>query len=105
MFVIKQNDTLPKLECQLFDNNNVPINLTLCNVRFHMVDKKNNIVINEEVEMVNLNDGKIRYNWSEGNTSISGIFRGEFEVNLPNGDIITVPNDSYFTISIVPELS
>jgi len=37
MFAIKQNDTLPTLEAQLFDNNANPINLDLCGVKFHML--------------------------------------------------------------------
>lgn len=104
MFTIKQNDTLPNLDTILLDYNGTPINLELCSVRFHMVDRNLQVKINREVEIIDIN-GEIRVNWIEGDTSGSGIFYGEFEVNMPNGKIITIPNDGYITINIIKELA
>lgn len=105
MFVIKQNDTLPNLEAQLLDHEGDPINLDLCGVKFHMVDIKGLVQINREVTMVNIATGEIKVNWLDGDTTESGIFKGEFEVNMPDGKIITIPNNGYFTINIIKELA
>jgi len=105
MFTIKQNDTLPNLEAQLFDYDDVPINLELCGVHFHMMDKKLVIKINRLVTIDDMEQGKVKVEWQEGDTKETGTFKCEFEVNMPDGKIITVPNDGYFLISIVPELA
>lgn len=104
MFVIKQNDTLPHLEARLIDADGNPINLDLCGVHFHMLNKWDSIKINRPVEIVDSELGDIRVIWQEGDTSESGMYNAEFEINMPNGDIISVPNDGYFIIKIVREL-
>ena len=105
MFTIKQNDTLPILEVQLLDYNDTPINLKLCGVTFHMVDRKLEVKIKRQVDIVSIENGEIKVNWLEGDTSESGLFKGEFEINMPDGKVISVPNNSYFTINIIKELA
>jgi len=96
MFVIKQNDTLPSLEAQLFDCNNNPINLDLCGVHFHMMDNKSQVKINRPVTIIDVENGKVKVEWEEGDTKEVGTYKCEFEVNMPDDKIITVPNDGYF---------
>lgn len=105
MFVIKQNDTLPYLEAQLLDAEGNPINLDLCGVRFHMLDKWNVIKIDRPIEIVDIAKGEVKVVWQEGDTSESGAYLAEFEINMPDGNIITVPNDGYYDIKIVRELA
>lgn len=104
MFTIKQNDTLPNLEAQLLDHNGAPINLDLCGVRFHMNELYKNI-INRTASITDIANGKVKFEWQEGDTSKTGTYYCEFEINMPDGKIITVPNDGYFLISIVKELA
>lgn len=105
MFVIKQNDLLPNMECQLLDCEGKPFNLELCSIKFHMVNSSKDVVINREIDVVNIEDGKVEVVWVEGDTENSGIYRCEFEINMPDGKPISIPNDGYFLIQIVPELA
>ena len=105
MFVIKQNDTLPHMESQLFDHEGNPINLELCGVQFHMEDMSGNIKINRAATIVEVATGKVKVEWQQGDTDTTGTFKCEFEVNMPDGGVITVPNDGYFLISIIRELA
>jgi hypothetical protein len=103
-FHIKQNDTRPALEAQLFDAENNPINLDMCGVRFHMRDMYDRKEISRPATIVNAAQGQIRVDWQTGDTDTIGIMRCEFEITFTDNTILTVPNDGYFLISIVPEL-
>ena len=105
MFVIKQNDTLPNLEAQLMDCEGNPINLDLCGVDFHMKALDGEIKVDRPVTIIDIENGEIKVEWLEGETDTTGTFKCEFEVNMPDGKILTVPNDGYFLISIVKELA
>lgn len=94
MLTIKQNDTLPYLEAQLIDADGNPINLDLCSVKFHMANFRGNV-----------ENGEVKVEWQEGDTDAVGTYKCEFEINMPDGKVITVPNDDYFLISIVKELA
>jgi len=105
MFTIKQNDTMPALQAQLIDVDGSPVNLDLCGVHFHMSKQNGDIVINMPAVITDIENGKVKYEWRNGDTAEIGVYRCEFEVNMPDGNIITVPNDRYFLISIVRELA
>ena len=106
MFVIKQNDTLPNLEAQLFDGEGNPLNLDLCGVHFHMNNYRNNVIkINRPATIIDAEGGQVAVEWQEGDTDTIGTYKCEFEVNMPDGKIITVPNDGYFLINIIRELA
>ena len=105
MFTIKQNDDLPILELQLFDYDNNPINLELCSVKFHMSDRHGEVKINRPVKIVNTETGEVRVNWLNGDTDSIGMYQSEFEINMPDGKIVTVPSDGYLTINIIKELA
>ena len=104
MFTIKQNDTLPNLEAQLLDYTGSPINLDLCGVHFHM-NKYGTNIINRPAMITDAINGRVKIEWQQGDTGVVGTYQCEFEVNMPDGKIITVPNDGYFLISIVKELA
>ncbi len=104
MFTIKQGDTLPILEAQLIDCTGNPINLDLCGVYFHMA-RYSRSIINRPVTIVDMDSGKVKVEWQPGDTSTVGTYQCEFEVNMPDGKIITVPNNGYFLIEIIKELA
>lgn len=104
MFTIKQNDTLPFLEAQLIDYTGNPINLELCGVHFHM-NRYGVNVINRTATITDVESGKVRVEWQEGETSTRGTYECEFEVNMPDGGVLTVPNNGYFLIEIIKELA
>lgn len=105
MFIIKQNDTLPNLEAQLVDHEGNPINLDLCGVHFHMANFKGEVEIDRAATIVDVGSGKVMVDWQNGDTSKIGIYKAEFEVNMPDGKTISIPNDGYFLISIISELA
>lgn len=105
MFTIKQNDTLPNLEAQLLDHEGSPINLDLCGVHFHMSNFKGEVEIDRPATIVEIESGRVRVDWQNGDTSKIGIYKAEFEVNMPDGKTISIPNDGYFLISIISELA
>lgn len=105
MFVIKQNDTLPSLEVQLLDYANNPMNLELCGVAFHMSDLRELEKINRPAEISDLANGNVIVNWLNGDTSKAGFYKCEFEINMPDGKILTFPNDGHFLINIVRDLA
>ena len=105
MFTMKQNDTLPNVEVQLIDIEGNPINLDLCGVHFHMMCTNGELKINRPATIVNAENGEVKVEWQEGETDTAGTFICEFEINMPDGKTLTVPNDGYFLISIVKELA
>lgn len=104
MFIIKQNDNLPSMEVQFLDPEGNPLNLELCGVRFHMMNSAEEVVLNKEVVVTDVQNGKVKVPWLDGETSEPGIFLGEFKINLPDGNRLTIPNNGYFRISIVSEV-
>lgn len=105
MFTIKQNDTLPFLRAQLIDYEGNPVNLDLCMVYFHMSGYEGNVKVNRPASIIDAVNGIVQVNWKEDDTRSTGTFKCEFEVNMPDGKVISIPNDGYFLISIVPELA
>jgi len=105
MLTIKQNDTLPYLEAQLIDADGNPINLDLCSVKFHMANFRGVVKIDRQAIISNVENGEVKVEWQEGDTDAVGTYKCEFEVNMPDGKVITIPNDGYFLISIVAELA
>ncbi len=105
MFVIKQNDTLPNLESSLKDGSGNPVNLDLCGVKFHMSNYKGDVKIVRPATIVNVATGEVKVEWIDGDTETVGVYKCEFEVNMPDGKTLSVPNDGYFLISIVPEIA
>jgi len=62
-------------------------------------------IINRPVTIVDMDSGKVKVEWQPGDTSTVGTYQCEFEVNMPDGKIITVPNNGYFLIEIIKELA
>lgn len=110
-FTIKRNDTLPKLEVTLQQNNAV-YNLTGATVKFIM--KKAGAAsakVDATATVVDAASGEVEYAWDDGvgDTDTEGEYNGEFEVTTSGGDILTFPNGAddtdYFTIEIVEDLA
>jgi len=102
MFVIKQNDTLPYLEVVLYDCNGDILNLDLCGVTFNLIGE--DFKISRNVDDIVPDEGKVIIKFKENETMVAGIYYGEFKVNMPDGEILSVPNDSYFRVGIVKDL-
>lgn len=101
---MKQGDTYPFLRAYLHMATGKAIRLSGASVRLVVKDDKDNIKISKSANIMDEEKGYVEYRWSSADTSTPGVYRGEFEVTLQNGSIVSVPNDGYFTINIVKEL-
>lgn len=106
--VLKQGDQKPVVEVQLLqaDGNGgtTPVDISGGDVKFYAVDPSTNeLLINgENVTIVDATQGKIRYQWTSGDTDTSGFWKGEFVVTFSDGDI-TFPNTGFIDVIINPD--
>lgn len=110
-FHIKQNDTSPAIESQLEDEDGNAHDISGYNeVHFHMADPNadNAKVVADTSSGVTVTDpdnGKVKYEWSSGDTDTEGRFDAEWQVEYADGAIETFPNSEYIEIRIIPELN
>src|SRR5690606_32208951 len=64
IFHLKQGDTLPVLEAQLFASDGVPLNLQGMQVRFRM-----GCHVDAPAEIVDGSEGRVRYRWRPGDAA------------------------------------
>jgi hypothetical protein len=100
---IKQNDTSPSLTATLRGIGD----LTGATVVFHMRPKneKTPKVINGAVDITDVAEKIVRYDWVTGDTDTAGNFEAEFQVTYAGGRIETVPNNSYIDIKIIDDIA
>ena len=115
-FTIKQDDTLPLLQVQCWDDEakTIKTDLTLAtDVNFHMMerDEADKAVPTLKVESAGSivgasTDGVVQYVWSDGDedTDTDGRFFGEFEVIWSPTSRTTFPNDGFVHITITRDL-
>ncbi len=115
-FTIKQNDTLPKIQVQCWDDEakTQKTDLTLASgVNFHMMqrdeaDKATPILKIESAATIvgAVTDGVVEYAWSDGDgdTDVADKFFGEFEVEWSASSRTTFPNNGFVYITITRDL-
>lgn len=104
-FYIKQNDTSPGIETILQAEDGTVIDLTGCQVVFHMKHAQRTVSVSGACTVVDENGGRVRYDWQAGNTATAGWYRGEFQVTYTDGKIETFPNDGSVWISVEAEIA
>ncbi len=105
-FYIKQNDTSPAIETILeSDDGSVIIDLTGCDVAFHMTHSQRDVEITGACAILDEEGGRVRYQWLAGDTSVSGWYRAEFQVTYSDAKIETFPNDGSIWIHVDGELA
>lgn len=62
------------------------------------------IVLRKLGTVVSNTGGVVQYDWQTGDTNRIGGFLGEFELNFPDGSVLSIPNADYIEIEIIPEL-
>ncbi len=103
-YVLKQNDTLPAIEAQLTEDDGTPVNLEYCGVHLHMRSLDGKKIIKRPAEIVDVEQGKVKVVWQEGETETADIYKCEFQINFTDFSVLTVPNDGHFIIKIVNEI-
>jgi hypothetical protein len=106
-FTIKRNDRLPKLRATLQQMTPAtPIDYTTAasvKLLLKQLTTPTTIVTGTCASVV-ATSGIVEYAWGASDTLVSGTYNGEFEIDWGGGIKETVPNDSYFTVTIVDDL-
>jgi hypothetical protein len=110
-FTLKKNDTRPMFVAALRDKAGTgaeePLDLTgATEVLFLMrlESATGPLVVTGTAEVTDAEEGVVQYEWSVGDTEISGTFVAEFQITWADGGIETVPNDGYVSIVITDDL-
>jgi predicted dehydrogenase len=104
-FNLKQNDTSPNIQAQMFDGDGSPVDITNATVRFHVRNAEGTVIIDEPAVILSATDGTVEYGWVAADTATAGTFQAEFEVTYESGKIETFPNSSYIEIVITDDIT
>lgn len=102
-FTIKQNDTWPPLVA-ILSNQDGPIDLTTA-AQVKMYLRGTTVTINGTCSITNAAAGEVTYTWAVGDLAVNGNYDGEFEITWASGKKETVPNDGYFSFTILDDLA
>lgn len=106
LFIIKQNDRLPRIRAQLLDSTGKPLSLTGKTVTFRMRPAgggaiKVNLLA---CDIVDGPRGITEYAWAGGNTDTLGDFNAEFVVT--DASLVqTVPSNGFITVRVIASLA
>ena len=100
-----QNDTYPPISGVLADENHVPVDLTGCSVQFHMRNKESDELVVDSAALIDVPTvGEVVYAWKDGDMSVPGLFRAEFEVTYADGGVETFPSTA-LEVYVRPEVN
>ncbi len=107
-FTIRQGDTAPPISSRLSDENGYVDLTNASNVRFHMQDEFERVVVEDDITgRVNIVDGStghVEYAWSTSDTTRVGSYRAEWEVLYDDGGVETFPVDGYINVEITEQV-
>ena len=101
---IKRGDTRNCIKAILKDSAGSPVDLTGCEVKFHMAPLCRPATISRAVYIQDVATGEVWVVWAPGETDIAGVYRAEFEVVHEDGRRETYPNTGYISIQILNDL-
>lgn len=82
---IKRGDTRTCIKAILKDIDGDPVNLTGCNVAFHMAPLRRPAIISRAVHVQDEVNGEVWVVWVPGETDRAGVYRAEFRVTYQIG--------------------
>lgn len=101
----KQNDTTP-LTGELNKNGVIAPLDNATEVKFFMAkDAGDTPKIDAVAEIVNVSDGRVRYQFTPSDVDEAGIFVAEWQVEYADGTYQTFPNQGYLKINFDEDLS
>lgn len=100
---VKQNDTAPSAAATLRDGGEA-IDLTGATVRFNMALQNSPTKVSAAGVVSDAPNGRVRYDWVEGDTDTPGVYQCEWEVTWGDGTVQTFPPSSFLTLTITKEL-
>lgn len=109
-FTIKRGDTAPSITAQLLDGDE-PEPLDDATVAFRMVNQSTDAEVTGLCSIENIEEGRVSYIWSEGDTDTVGWYDGEFIVDYDTPESLaefdtdeTFPSNGYVEIEVTESL-
>lgn len=104
MLTIKEGD-LPLIESILVNGEGGPANLTSTNVRLKMVNSDTEAEILDVAAVIfDAAAGHVRYQVTSGQIVGTGLFKMEWEVTYPSGQVLTYPSNGFDYLKVVTGL-
>lgn len=106
---MKRGDRRPYLPFQFFEPDKVtPLDVSgalVINivVRVKGADPADPPVFKSPVTMTDEVQGIGDYRWAAGDTDVEGNYEYEFEITWPNAEPQTIPQDSFFALTIIAD--
>lgn len=97
-FTIKRGDLHPPLRLQLIQNRQ-PIQLAGCTVRLDMA-RSGVLKVSANFTVVSEAEGRVEYQWAEGDTDEAGEYHAEAVVVFPDQTTMTVPTSGDFAVLV-----
>lgn len=112
-YLIRQGDTGETITDTLEDENSDPVDIEGATIRFHLAPISGNGTSVLDVSATNAQSGdgtdgsmgKVSYTWSAGNTGVSGLYLGEWQVTFTGGAVQTFPNDGYVLVRVTEQVA
>jgi len=83
-----------------------PVDLTGATVKFLLKNRHTGTLqIDGAATIVSAINGQVSYQPTADDVAIAGVFLREWEITLPSGKILTVPNSTRPTLEILPDLN
>ncbi|UVI32103.1 BppU family phage baseplate upper protein [Paenibacillus spongiae] len=102
---IKRNDTRYAINAKLKHPNGSPVDLSDTVVTFTMSNLNNVIKISREAEIIDAENGDVRFSFEHGETNVLGIMKAEFKCEFTDSSIETFPNRGYIVINFEKDLA
>jgi len=101
---IKQNDTRDAVRAQLLDANEEIVDLTDAESVSFQMGRKGKTKVDGEGEIVNETEGRVKYEWQDGDTDTADVFKGEFRVEYLDGTVQTFPNNDWIKVVVTEDI-
>jgi len=97
----KRHDTLPALRAVIkYSDTGEVVNFgTHATVFFHLRENQTNSLYLASMATILDSNGTVEYNWNSGDLRKSGIYWGEFEIEM-SGGILTAPTENSLKIVV-----
>lgn len=101
-FAIAKNDILPVVKSELSSNGGVTDISAATGVyfcykkRYYQTTGSNDLIIRQG-EIVSGEQGVVKYEWVDSDTSDTNVYKGRWKVYFPNNETMSFPNDGYMT--------
>jgi len=101
---MKENDTAPPIEAQFEDDNGDPVDISSNNSVTFKLHDDNELIIDAAAVVTDGPNGKVEYNWQDGDLDEEGEYKAEFELEYSDGTVETFPNTDYILVKVIEDL-